>query len=80
MSSAAKVAAVEFAKAKAMRPKIVGEALNTIGKDPEVSKALFDVLETQNILDSDSAITLVPKNNAMLASLLASGEQQAPAK
>src|SRR4249920_2238560 len=35
-SSAERQAAVEFAKAAAMRPRIVGEALNTVVADPDV--------------------------------------------
>ena len=35
-STAERQAAVEFAKAAAMRPSIVGEALNKIAADPEV--------------------------------------------
>jgi regulator of protease activity HflC (stomatin/prohibitin superfamily) len=76
-SFAEKTAAVEFAKAAAMRPRIVGEALREITKDKEVSDCLFEVLEIQNMLDSKGSITLVPKNNPLLSSLLAG--QNAPA-
>ncbi len=70
-SSAERRAAVEFAKANAMRPQIVGEALNKISKDPDVAKALFDILETENLLESDARITLVEKGNDLLTQLLA---------
>src|SRR5204863_4822713 len=40
-SSADREAAIEFAKAAALRPRIVGEALHRIAKDPEVAAALF---------------------------------------
>jgi hypothetical protein len=32
-----------FAKAAAIRPEIVGHALQTISRDPDVSRALFEV-------------------------------------
>ncbi|HVU08943.1 MAG TPA: SPFH domain-containing protein [Verrucomicrobiae bacterium] len=70
-STAERQAAIEFAKAAAMRPHIVGEALQEISKDKEVSDALFQTLETQNILDSQVAITLIPKGSALLGELLA---------
>lgn len=70
-STAERRAAVEFAKANAMRPQIVGEALNQIGKDPDVAKALFDILETENILESEAKITLLAEGNGLLGQLLA---------
>ena len=70
-SSAEKTAAVEFARAKAMRPKIVGQVLQEISKDEEVNAALFQSLEVQNILESDPSIILVPKGNSFLSSLVA---------
>jgi regulator of protease activity HflC (stomatin/prohibitin superfamily) len=71
-STAERTAAVEFAKAAAMRPRIVGQALQEIAKDKEVSAALFNVLEVQNILDGGARITLVPEKNELLNTLLAS--------
>ena len=50
-NTAERTAAVEFAKAAAMRPQIVGAALNRISADPEIEAALFEVLETQNRID-----------------------------
>jgi hypothetical protein len=70
-STAEQQAAIEFAKAAAMRPQIVGSALQKVSQDPEISRALFQALETQNIIDGEAAITLVPKNTGMLGSLLA---------
>jgi regulator of protease activity HflC (stomatin/prohibitin superfamily) len=70
-STAERRAAVEFAKANAMRPQIVGEALNEIGKDPDVARALFDILETENILESEARITLLAEGNGLLGQLLA---------
>lgn len=70
-STAERRAAVEFAKANAMRPQIVGDALNEIGKDPTVAKALFDILETESILESEAKITLLAEGNGLLQQLLA---------
>ena len=72
-STAERQAAIEFAKAAAMRPHIVGEALREISQDPVVSRALFDVLEVQNIISGEARITLIPPNRELLGSLLASG-------
>jgi regulator of protease activity HflC (stomatin/prohibitin superfamily) len=66
-SASERQAAVEFAKAGALRPRIVGEALARIADDPEISQALFEVLETQNLLRSpDLRLTLVPPGATVL--------------
>jgi regulator of protease activity HflC (stomatin/prohibitin superfamily) len=70
-STAERQAAIEFAKAAAMRPHIVGEALKEISQDALVSQALFDVLEVQNIISGEARITLIPPNRELLAGLLA---------
>jgi regulator of protease activity HflC (stomatin/prohibitin superfamily) len=53
-STAERQAAVEFAKAAATRPQIVGRALGQIAEMPFIAKALFEVLETQALLTSGS--------------------------
>lgn len=73
-STAERQAAVEFAKAAAIRPCIVGAALQKIARDPEVFDALFAVLETQNIIKGEARITLLPQGSPVLAELLAAGE------
>lgn len=75
-STADRQAAVEFAKAGAIRPDIVGTGLKEISEDPEVLKTLFEVLETQRILASGAAITLVPTKSPFLSDLLASAPQK----
>lgn len=70
-STAERQAAIEFAKAAAMRPHIVGEALQEISKDKEVSDALFQTLETQNAIDSQAEIILTPANSGLMAQLIA---------
>jgi len=57
--------------AGAIRPGIVGSALQELAKDPEVFAAMFDVLETQHIINGEARITLVPPGNQMLTEMLA---------
>ena len=74
-STAERQAAVEFAKAAAMRPRIVGEALNRVAADPEVEAAMFEILEIQKIIDSKARITLIPEKGGILPELLASASR-----
>jgi regulator of protease activity HflC (stomatin/prohibitin superfamily) len=59
-SSADRTAAVEFARAGAIRPEIVGAALREISADPEIAGAMFQVLEVQRLLASPARVTLLP--------------------
>ncbi len=70
-NSAQRTAAIEFAKAGAIRPKIVGGALKKITEDQEIAEALFSVLETQKILDSHAELILVPTHSELISSLIA---------
>ena len=81
-STAERQAAVEFAKAAAMRPRIVGEALNKVAADPEVEAAMFEILEIQKIVESKARITMIPENGGILPELMASASQSpnAPAQ
>ena len=78
-STAERQAAVEFAKAAVMRPRIVGEALNTVAADPEVEAAMFEILEIQKILDSKARVTLIPEKGGILPELLASATRPSDA-
>lgn len=75
-STAEKQAAMEFAKAAAMRPEIVGAALEKISQDPEITRAMFEVLETNQLIDGQADITLVPQKSALLSELLAAQDRQ----
>ncbi|HMO59977.1 MAG TPA: SPFH domain-containing protein [Roseiflexaceae bacterium] len=77
-STAERQAAIEFAKAEALRPRIVGEALHEINRDPEVAEALFTILEYQRLLDGDASITLMPSGSPVLSKLLAAGNLPEP--
>jgi regulator of protease activity HflC (stomatin/prohibitin superfamily) len=59
-SSAERTAAVEFARAAAIRPEIVGNALQEIGENAKIANAMFDVLEVQRLLEAKARITLLP--------------------
>jgi regulator of protease activity HflC (stomatin/prohibitin superfamily) len=69
-SSAERTAAVEFARAAALRPRIVGAALQRIAADPEVAEALFEIMENQKILESGAQLTLLPPGSGGLVALL----------
>ena len=71
-STAERQAAVEFAKAAAIRPAVVGEALQRMSSDSDVSSAMFEILEAQKIIEGEARITLLPKGNGLMAGLLAS--------
>jgi len=78
-STAERQAAVEFAKAAAMRPRIVGEALQQISADPEILAAMFDILEMQSIIAGEARVTFVPEKSELLSQLLvAESGQRAP--
>ncbi len=77
-STAERQAAVEFAKAAAMRPRIVGEALQQISQDEEIVNAMFEILEMQKILAGDARIVFVPPKSELLNQLLAAQPGGAP--
>ncbi len=79
-STAERKAAVEFAKAAAIRPQLVGESLQKISQDPETASAMFTVLETQKLLRGNARLTLVPQDGGLLTSLLAAKETPPVAK
>ena len=81
-SSAEREAAVEFAKAAAIRPGTLGAALQEIAREPAVSEALFEVLETQRIAATSARLTWLPggPHARMLANLLAAENGGLPPK
>jgi regulator of protease activity HflC (stomatin/prohibitin superfamily) len=76
-SAAERKAAVEFARAAAMRPQIVGAALRKIQEDPEIGSALFTVLETQRLVEGETSVTLMPAGRERLTELVASESSSA---
>jgi regulator of protease activity HflC (stomatin/prohibitin superfamily) len=71
-SSAEKLAAVEFAKAGAIRPQLVGGALATVAQDREVASTLFEVLEVQRLQASQADVVVIPPQSELLSQLMAS--------
>jgi len=72
-STAEKEAAIEFGKAAAIPPMIIGQALEKISQDPEIADTMFDILENQRLIDAKVDITLVPKGSPFLSEFLAAG-------
>ncbi len=79
-STAERQAAIEFAKAAAMRPRIVGEALQKISTDREILDAMFEILEMQSVLEGQARVTFVPQRSELLSQLLVADTQQPPTK
>lgn len=78
-STAARQAAIEFARASAMRPYIVGVALQKISEDPVVASAMFEILENQKMLEGDVDVTLIPaRSSELLGTLLAAEAGKKP--
>ncbi len=72
-SSAEREAAIEFAKAAAIRPLTLGQAFQEIAQEPAVAQALFDTLEAQRIAAGAARLTLLPSgpHARTLASIMA---------
>ena len=71
-STAERQDAIEFAKAAALRPQIVGAALQRVAQDPAIASAMFEILELQRLQDSTAKVTLIPdgQKSELLAQLL----------
>jgi len=59
-STAEKEAAIDFGKAAAIRPHIVGKMLNEVSKDQELCETLFDVLEIDRIISGKVPLYILP--------------------
>ncbi len=75
-SSAERQAAVEFARAAAIRPNMIGAALREIAADPDVLNALYEMLEIDKLVKTDARITLLPAGR-VLGDLLAAAPEAA---
>ena len=56
-SSAERTASIEFGKASAIRPNLLGQALSEIAREPAVADAVFNILETQRLVNSGAKVT-----------------------
>ncbi|MGD0578325.1 MAG: SPFH domain-containing protein [Bryobacteraceae bacterium] len=81
-SSAERTASIEFGKAAAIRPNLLGQALSEIAKEPAVADALFNILETQRLVNSNARVTYFAAGaeSRLLTDLLASKGTAPPAK
>ena len=71
-SGAERTAAKEFAHASAVRPYLVGKAIQEIAADKEILETVFEILETEKILEGETELTLIPKDaDGLLGKLLA---------
>ena len=79
-SSAEREAAVELAKAAVIRPATLREVFQDIAAVPDVSEALFQILETQRMMAGSGRVMLLPAgpHGRMLSTLLAA-DATAPA-
>lgn len=70
-SSAEREAAVEFAKAAAVRPSTLGKAFAAIARTPAVARVLFHLLELDKLFHNSGRIVLVPPgtDGTLLAAL-----------
>jgi regulator of protease activity HflC (stomatin/prohibitin superfamily) len=78
--TAERQAAVELAKAAALRPRIVGAALQQIARDADIARAMFDILETQKLLEGEADITLVPRGKELIEDMLAAAGREGKGK
>lgn len=72
-SEAERAAAIEFAKAAAIRPEIVGGSLSRIMEDPDVAETMFEVLETQRLIDGEVPVEMISAGDNLLIQMLAAG-------
>jgi hypothetical protein len=66
-STAERQAAIEFAKANAIHPQIVGAALKQICADPEVAQALLEILQIDRMAKDKGKVTVMPPRSELLA-------------
>ena len=53
----------------------MGAGLQEIARDPDISRAMFDILEAQKMLEGHADITLIPKGNDLLKELAATAPE-----
>ena len=75
-NTAERQAAIDFGKAAAIRPKIVGESLKVISDDQDVVEALFDILETEKIINNKIAVDIIPQGKDFLSQIIVSNDQK----
>ncbi len=69
-STAEREAAIDFGQAATIRPKIVGETLREISIDPDISKAMFRILEIDKLVQNKIPIEIIPEEDNISDKLL----------
>ena len=60
----------KMAEAQSTRPKVVGQALNTIAmQDSEVLQAVMEVMETDKLLNSPASVEVLPTGSQIMIQL-----------
>ena len=65
-NTAEKEAAIDFGKAAAIRPYIVGQMLDEISRDPDVCEALFEILEINKIVTNKIPLNIISQEVQLL--------------
>jgi regulator of protease activity HflC (stomatin/prohibitin superfamily) len=69
-SETAKKVSQQMAEAAASRPTVVGATLNEIAqRDPEILEAVLDVMEANELLESDAVVDVLPADATFIAQL-----------
>ena len=58
-NTAEREAAIDFGKASAIRPKVVGQVIHSISQDADVCDALFRILEVNRIIDNKIPVHMI---------------------
>ena len=56
----------------------MGEALQKISQEPDIARAMFEILETEKILESKGEIVMIPRRSGLLGDLVATGGAGGP--
>jgi len=72
--TAEKLAAIEFGRAATIRPRIIGQALQVVSEDADVAEALFEILETEEIINNNIQLETIPGKTELMEELLISNE------
>lgn len=77
-STAERQAAIEFAKAAAVKPQIVGAALARISEDADIAETLYTILDYERLRGSEGRVTLIPEGAGLLGQLVAAEAADLP--
>jgi len=72
-NTAEREAAIDFGKASAIRPNIVGNLLNAISQDPDLCEALFEILEINRMVSNKIPLYILPEHAGLVTQLQNTG-------